>query len=185
MATNYSYRMDHDTGFAPHVGYGLCTLCGCKITTLECWAEPGSWVIGIGGKGTNKSNALIYAMEVQATPTLGELRRRSPRLTRHLSGHSSSLRVLVSRRFYYFGNNAITLPRNLGAILIRYQGCKKLAVPDVAQLLSYLASRFSPGRHGTPNNATDTCHKSAFRQPSPCRIPKISHARKLRTCHQF
>src|SRR5687767_10916373 len=64
MAKHYVYRMDHDTGFAPRVSKGTCTLCGCKTTTVEAWANPGSWIIGIGGKGTGRPDALIYALKV-------------------------------------------------------------------------------------------------------------------------
>jgi hypothetical protein len=54
MGKNYVYRMDHDTGFAPHTEGELCFLSGCKKTTVELWARENSWVIGIGGKGTEK-----------------------------------------------------------------------------------------------------------------------------------
>src|SRR2546422_2833130 len=72
MAKHYVYRMDHDTGFAPHVSENICTLCGCKTTTVEAWAEPGSWVIGIGGRGKSRPDALIYAMRGESKPTLPE-----------------------------------------------------------------------------------------------------------------
>ncbi len=65
ISKNYVYRIDHDTGFAPNVKYGICTLSGCKKTTIEQWAQKGSWVIGIGGNNTGKSDKLIYAMEVE------------------------------------------------------------------------------------------------------------------------
>ena len=65
MGKNYVYRMDHDTGFAPNIDHNICSLSGCKKTTVEKWAEKGSWVIGIGGKNTGKPNKLIYAMKVE------------------------------------------------------------------------------------------------------------------------
>src|SRR5437588_13064727 len=71
---HYSYRVDHDLGFAPHISGRVCTVCGCKSTTVEKWATAGSWVIGIGGRGTGKPNKLIYAMQVTATPSYQELR---------------------------------------------------------------------------------------------------------------
>jgi len=36
---HHSYRVDHDLGFAPHVDGALCTVGGCKTTTVERWAE--------------------------------------------------------------------------------------------------------------------------------------------------
>jgi hypothetical protein len=81
MPNHYAYRLDHDTGFAPHIVNGICTLCGCKTTTIEQWAQPVSWIVGIGGNGTGKPNRLIYAMRVEATPSLEALCRREPFLT--------------------------------------------------------------------------------------------------------
>ena len=72
MPKHYVYRMDHDVGFAPRVHRRACTLCGCKTTTVEQWAEPGSWVVGIGGLGTGRPDALIYAMRVNSTPSYRE-----------------------------------------------------------------------------------------------------------------
>ena len=65
MAKNYVYRMHHDTGFAPNVEGRICSLCGCKVTTIEKWAREGSWIIGIGGDQTTKSDMLIYMMAVE------------------------------------------------------------------------------------------------------------------------
>ena len=126
MAKHYVYRMDHDTGFAPHVSKTVCTLCGCKLTTVEAWAEPGSWVIGIGGNGTGRPDALIYALKFATTPTLGDLRRQSPHRAAYLAGRSlkPSAKVLVSHHFYYFGSNAVPLPSNLAHLIIARQGCK-------------------------------------------------------------
>ena len=65
VAKHYVYRMDWDTGFAPNTKYGICSLSGCKKNSIERWAEQGSWVIGIGGNNTGKSDKLIFAMEVE------------------------------------------------------------------------------------------------------------------------
>jgi Nucleotide modification associated domain 2 len=100
VAKHYVYRMDHDTGFAPRVASGICPLCGCKTTTIETWAESGSWVIGMSGKGTGRPGALIYAMRVESTPTLAEFRRTMPRRAAYLGGRDRDSRVLMSRHFY-------------------------------------------------------------------------------------
>jgi hypothetical protein len=60
--------------------------------------------------------------------------------------------VLVSRQFYYFGNQAITLPGRLQHLIIDRHGCKKVADEDIDRLLSYVTRRFAPGVHGMPNN---------------------------------
>ena len=100
MAKHYTYRMDHDTGFAPHTSGGLCTLCGCKTTSVEQWAMAGSWVIGIGGNESGKPDALIYAMQVEEALSLGQFRRQAPKPAAYLRSLDPSSRVLVSRHFY-------------------------------------------------------------------------------------
>lgn len=154
MPNHYVYRLDHDTGFAPHVWNRTCTLCGCKTTTIERWARQGSWVVGVGGVRTGQRDALIYAMEVETTPSVAELRHRRRRLAAYLLGRpvQPGATVLVSRRFYYFGDKAVPLPKDLQHILIQQQGCKKLTDAEVARLSAYLARRFSYGAHGKPNN---------------------------------
>jgi hypothetical protein len=162
---NYAYRLDHDTGFAPHVAANVCTLFGCKTRSVEVWARPGSWVVGIGGNGTGKPDLLIYAMEVESNPTVSELRRRSPDLTRYLGGRKISrlAKVLVSRRFYYFGDNAILLPSELRqGLTIGGRGCRRVSRDYIDGLISYLEMMNLPiGRHGDPNNPT-------LRSPTRC-----------------
>lgn len=153
---HYVYRLDHDTGFAPHAHQHVCTLCGCKVNTIEAWARAGSWVIGIGGNGTGRPNLLIYAMLVESTPTVGELRGKSPDLVSYLRGHEieSDARILISRFYYYFGENAVAVPQKLQSDLIfRSQGCKRIGNEAVAQLASHLRRKYPvPGIYGEPNN---------------------------------
>jgi hypothetical protein len=155
VVKHYVYRMDHDTGFAPHVSRAVCTLCGCKTATVESWAEPGSWVIGIGGIGTNRPDKVIYAMQVKDNPTVAAFRRQSPRRGAYLAGQKGSARVLVARHYYYLGMRAVSLPSRLKHLLIRFQGCKRVAEKDALQVDAYLAKRVGrPGAHGSPNNGS-------------------------------
>jgi len=146
--------MDHDRGFAPNADYGICTLCGCKITTVEAWAKQGSWVFGIGGHGTRQPNKLIYAREVEETLPYAVFRARDRRKSAYLQGKpiDPAANVLLSRRFYYFGDRAIDIPEELQHIIIRRQGCKRLSDEDAARLTHYLAARYNYGKHGKPNN---------------------------------
>jgi hypothetical protein len=155
MPKHYVYRVDHDLGFAPHVEGGICTVCGCKSTSVERWATMGSFVVGLGGLGTRHPDAIIYAMRVEATPTLGEFIKRYPRRSRYLIniGISLDAPVLFSRNYYYFGDHAVALPRSLRHIIFDRQGCKKLTEDDVLSLERFLSRRYSIGRHGRPNNA--------------------------------
>ena len=72
--------MDHDTGFAPNTSFGISSVTGCKNSktgkkkNIEELAERGSWVIGIGGKGTNRPEKLIYTMEVESKLSLDQFR---------------------------------------------------------------------------------------------------------------
>ena len=153
---HYVYRLDHDTGFAPHVRGRLCTLCGCKTTTVESWAKAGSWVFGVGGNGTKRPNRLIYAMKVESAPTVGEARRFSPDLVSYIEGHGidEKARILVSRFFYYFGDKAIELPTEVREELtITRQGCKRVTDQAARSLACHLRKAYSsPGTFGRPNN---------------------------------
>lgn len=153
MPKHYVYRMDHDTGFAPRVARGRFTLAGCKRTTVELWARPGSWVVGIGGKGTSQPHRLIYAMRVDDNPTRRGFARAHPRAARYLCrrGLSPDAPVLLSTHFFYFGDKAPKLPPSLKNFRIDRQGAWRLNDSDIAALQRFLA-RYRPGKHGEPNN---------------------------------
>ncbi len=158
MPRHYIYRIDHDENFAPNVDYKICTLCGCKDSTIEVWAEKGSWVIGIGGNGTGKPNKLIYAMKVEETLTYSQFRIRFSLKSKYLQGiaRRKTKNVLFSRRFYYFGDKAIDLPHKLRHIIIPGRGCKRVSDSDTTKLANYLAREYRYGKHGNPNNG-DSC----------------------------
>jgi len=150
---HYSYRMARDTGFAPHVERGACSLCGCKETTIERWATPGSWVVGIGGEGTRQPDRLIYAMQVEETPQVAEFRRSHPDWAAYLDReHPPEARVLLSTRFWYFGDRAPDLPPRLAVLNHPVQGCKSLTDEQVDLLRDWLQAGWKPGKHGRPNN---------------------------------
>ena len=145
-------------------------MCGCKTTTVERWAEVGSWIVGIGGNGTGRPGKLIYAMRVDATPTFRRFSKESPRQSAYLREHgiSQNAPVLVSRHFFYFGDSAITLPKFLSHIIIDYQGCKRLDDADVEALDGLLSGRHGVGIHGRPNGHNPKLHS---RPTHPCFRP--------------
>ncbi len=157
MPKHYAYRMKHDTGFAPHIDQEMCTLSGCKKTTIEVWAERGSWVIGIGGKRTGQADKLIYALQVEENLPLDEFRLRYPRQSSYLVKERAGSRVLTSRRFYYFGNNAIEVPRALRDIVVPGRGCKKVSAEQAERLAAYLAARYHVGKLDCPSNRDTKC----------------------------
>ncbi len=155
---NYVYRMDHDTGFAPNTSYGICSLTGCKskkkngTRNIEELAEPGSWVIGVGGNYTNQPDKLIYAMEVESNLLLNQFRKKYPLKSKYLKGKTPGTNVLVSKKFYYFGKKAITIPSELKNIIIDRQGCWLVSDEDIKKLKNYLSKKYKYDVHGEPNN---------------------------------
>jgi hypothetical protein len=167
MGKNYVYRMTHDTGFAPNTSFGICSLTGCKNSktekrrNIEELAERGSWVIGIGGKGTNRPDKLLYAMEVESNLSLAKFKEKYPGKSRYLKGNLPGKRVLVSRKFHYFGKNAIDIPRELKHIIIARLGFKNVLDADIEKLKSHLSKKYDYGVHGAPNTpeAKGKCEK--------------------------
>ena len=164
MVTHYAYRMDHDTGFAPNPDDGLCTLCGCKTTKVEKWANVGSWIVGIGGNNTGVPNKLIFAMKISETPLLHQFREANPARSAYLQGQPDNARVLVSRQFWYLGDHAVDLAVSLTHITPRYQEVIAVNENDIATLVAFLKAGFKPGKNGKPNNPepkTGEKHKCA------------------------
>ena len=96
------YVMKADTGKAPKIEGGSCSLSGCMRRTIEKNAKEGDWIIGIGGKTLCDKTGekgkfykkIVYAMKVEKNP------RSNP----------------SSTRFYFFGDNAKVLPKNLSSL---------------------------------------------------------------------
>ena len=59
----FSYKIVHDTGFAPNPFWDFCTLACCK-PRIRCSAQVGDWVIGIGASGSKVRGKLVFAMQV-------------------------------------------------------------------------------------------------------------------------
>lgn len=155
LPKNYVYRMDHDTGYAPHISGKYCILCGCKKTTVERWAKEGSWVIGIGGIHTGQRDKLIYAMKVTENPNVRQFRRKYPRESNYLVRGYIGDYALVSREFFYFGNHAIELDGDLEHIIIDRQGCKCISNEDVDVLLKFLSTKRNKTENASPNNVDE------------------------------
>jgi hypothetical protein len=64
----FSYVLAYDTGFAPHVFNGICTLATCKPKIRQS-ARRGDWIIGTSGRRyCDDSNRLVYLMQVTDDP---------------------------------------------------------------------------------------------------------------------
>lgn len=165
---HYVYRMHHDTGYAPNVKNSVCTLYDCKYSkngrrkNIEEAAEIGSWIIGIGGNKTGLPNKLIYAMEVtEKTKVKDGIDGRLPRYE------------LRSRKFFYFGNNAIGLEGKLKELIVTTQGYKCVSKEIIEELKHYInQSGFTnSGEYGSPNN---TCTDM---QPQPAHCQSSANKR--------
>jgi len=152
MPKNYIYRMDHDTGFAPHADKDLCFLSGCKKTTVEKWAKDGSWVIGVGGNKTGVADKIIYVMEVKHTLPYKEFKAKYPSRGDYLEHKKAGPNVLVSSHYVYFGDQAIELPKELKGIIQKTQGCKCVSDEDINTLEKHLNDMNTWGKIGKPNN---------------------------------
>jgi hypothetical protein len=163
---NYVYRVDHDTGFAPHVENGILSLCGCKFCknngtrNIEELANIGSWIMGIGGNNTGKPNKLIYIMNVEEKLAIDEFKKKYSH-GNYIKQYMFDGRkykpeyVLISRhKYYYFGNNAIDIPDELKYIIIDRQGYKIINETDVNKLLEHIRNLGynEYGKYGEPNN---------------------------------
>jgi len=176
----FSYVVDHDTGDAPNPYFGICTLCICKYrhspgkrrNVVEL-AEIGDWVVGTGGADRRKSSGhgrLVYAMKITDKMTLqeyftsAEFACKKPRPNGdYRYGDNFEPRtefekherfVLVSEHFYYFGRNAIRIPKK------RFPGLEKKGQGfkspfDEAYMTSFVKwiekeVGKEPGKHGEP-----------------------------------
>lgn len=156
---HYSYRVDHDLNFAPHIWRSVATMCGCKVGTIEEWATVGSWVVGVGGEYTGQRDRLLYAMRVTHKMPYGTFRREHPANAAYLEGFGIAGRkpVLISRGdFYYFGNRALELPSELTGLIHPTQGAKRLSEDEVDRMNAFLRN-IPPGKHGRPNNIQRVC----------------------------
>jgi hypothetical protein len=128
----YSYIVHFDGGFAPCVSRSICTLACCK-SRIRATAKYSDWVAGTTAK-EHDSGRLIYLMRLERAFTFAEyygdekLRTRIDNIYRPKSDGGyvqrsnqfhgpismrrdlSADRVLVSKRFVYFGDKAPVIP---------------------------------------------------------------------------
>lgn len=74
MPTLFTYRITHDTGFAPNPFARVCTLVTCK-PRIRLAATPGDWIAAIAAASPelrSHKNRLLYAMRVTDKMTMSE-----------------------------------------------------------------------------------------------------------------
>lgn len=79
-------------------------------------------------------------MEVEDNLPYSEFKEGYPDKSKYLQENDAGANVLLSRKFYYFGDNAIDLPEELKHIIIN-RGYKCVTEEDVSRLKKYVAKR--------------------------------------------
>jgi|ERR1019366_6459345 hypothetical protein len=164
MTKLFSYVVDHDLGLAPHPSGGCCSLVECKhgygrYKNIVELAEKNDWVVGTGGVSGESAGKgkLIYAMRVDEKLTLGkycddnrfkeriDAKRHSPRKNRF---------ALVSRHFFYFGDNAIRIPARFKNFPLEKKGqgfrYKNFTEDFISDFTNWLETTFKLGLNGWP-----------------------------------
>jgi hypothetical protein len=173
----YSYVVEHDNGYAPNPYFGVCTLCRCKFRkhpagkrNIVELAEEGNWIVGTGGASNRSAGhgKLVYAMRVVEKPTRaeyfsdGRFAQKKPVKTgtyKQTRGDNERPNddfekhfqfALVSHQFYYFGANAIDIPKEFD-LEKRGPGFRShFDLADIRRFIEWLEKTYRPGKHGEP-----------------------------------
>ena len=140
MPTVYSYVVAHDTGAAPNVDGGICTLAICK-PTIRLKAQEGDWIVGLWP--VPDRHCITFVMRVGSVLSYADY-WNDPRFAIKKPGQSpqpdniyrpgqkgafvwvknpvharekaeKDLRgkhVLIADRFWYFGGQQVKLPHS-------------------------------------------------------------------------
>ena len=183
MPRLFSYVVEHDTGHAPNPYFRICTLCRCKFRkspdgkpNIVELAEEGDWIVGTGGANRKRSaghGRLVYAMRVDEKLSRREY-YRDPRFRKKKPVTNGSYQqqqgdnkpprneferdqqfVLISRRFYYLGRNAVTIPKRFREhrdhpIEKTGPGFRSKFPPEFVEAFVKWIRTKSTGRHGEP-----------------------------------
>ncbi len=187
MAKLFSYVVDHDTGGAPNPYGGLCTLVHCKRRgqsrnrNIVELAEEGDWIIGTGGQGKKSSGngTVVYIMRVEEKIPFGDylrVPRFRGRRDRVDHGHGNQY-ALISKTFFYFGRNAISVNEIPQAgvdhpIEKKGPGFRK-DFPEwfVRQFAAWVQRKYKAGMYGepcAPDSMEDTRKCRCRRKASVC-----------------
>ena len=193
----FSYVVDHDTGHAPNPYFGFCTLCRCKYKksrnrppNIVELAERGDWIVGTGGANPKKSSGhhkLVYAMKVEKKLTRGDYFRGRAFVRKRPSGEKTDYRssgdnvrpktnfeareqyVLISEsHFYYFGDQAIRIPRELPHLEKKGPGFRSDFDTEYIRRFEKWITSYKPGRQGDPCKKRPAGERSAERCKSSC-----------------
>jgi hypothetical protein len=167
MTRLFSYVLAYDEGFAPNPYGDFCTLVHCKFSSsgrpnIVELAQVGDWVAGTGG--VNYSSAghgrLIYAMRVDEKLTLKQFssdRRFAGRANNWaLYARRTNRFALVSKHFFYFGEQAVDISRTpAGQLDHSFEKSGRGFRSDfseafIAEFALWLERTYPVGVHGDP-----------------------------------
>jgi hypothetical protein len=163
MPELYSYVVDHDHGFAPHASQGYCSLVECKhghdgYKNIVELAKEGDWVVGTGGVSRKSAGhgKIIYAMRVDEKLSLRDY-NADPRFTNRIDAHQRSPKkgefALVSRHFFYFGRNAVRIPKRFLDHPLEKAGPgfrKDFDENFIEDFINWIETKYKIGVHGEP-----------------------------------
>jgi hypothetical protein len=193
----YSYVVEHDNGHAPNPYFGVCTLCRCKFrehpgrpkNVVEL-AGIGDWIVGTGGGNRKRSTGhgtLVYAMRVDEKLTRKQyyldarFARKKPAPGSYARTQGDNVQpdgtfeqneqyALVSRHFYYFGADAVAIPKRFAVVEKRGPGFKsRFQSVDIDAVIEWLTKSYAPGKHGEPCGSARDLRTSAHSDSRLCK----------------
>lgn len=129
------------------------------------------WIVGTGGANLRKSSGngkIVYAMRVDETLSRGEYyndrrfaRKRPSTVGTYTQKQGDNLRpknefertgqfALISRHFFYFGANAIGIPKEFVTLEKKGPGFKSRFGFDIERFVKWLEKSHQLGRRGEP-----------------------------------
>jgi hypothetical protein len=202
MPRLFSYKLSHDTGFAPNPFWGVLTLATCK-PIIRKFKLVGDWIAGFTSKRLCNDDVgeerLIFLMKVKHKLSIAnyfndkKYVKKIPDMTKvdtdfrcgdniykpdnHIScgfqqlsnpyhNQNDMLRdisgefVLISDEFYYFGVDAIKIPKNIRPIVPKGQSSSGSRTDELCaqQFIDWIKSSYSVGRHGKPHSFPASSH---------------------------
>ena len=187
----FSYIVPADSGFAPNPYGGVCTLACCK-PQIRKYANVGDWIIGTTQapdegklvyamrvdrgltfdlywelpeydcKKPNKNNGC--GDNIYKRGGAGELVqvRNLFHGEKHMKSDTSVNRVLISKTFYYFGAEAVKIPKEFKSLIHTTKAHKREKSTShnyevVTAFIDWLQKNFKQGIHGEPANIKAKC----------------------------
>jgi hypothetical protein len=185
MCKLFSYVVAVDKGFAPNPSGGYCTLANCmcrgkggRRNVVEL-AEIGDWIVGTGGADKKKSSGhgtLIYTMRVEQKLTLYDYYRDS-RFRGRLGNcpdksHRKDTYALISSYFWYFGREAIGIPKKYLEHPLEKRGRgfrSNFSEGFIRDFIQWLEGNYKRGVHGGPCwNEGKNCTRTRTKARGKC-----------------